>query len=363
MLRYRIMWERPGALLVGSSSRRAGKTAFLARIIAREARRRDVTAVKVTPLPEPEAPLAVTEERLPSGANDTGRFLLAGAKRALWIRSGRSRLDEAAALIEREALPGSCLVVEGGSLRRALKPGLFLMLRREGCADEKKSYRDLLPDADRAVAFNGRDWDCPPESCRFVDGAWILRPPASALVLAGGESRRMGLDKALLEVEGRPLIAHIVERLEDLFDDVVIGAGRSEDYGFLGRPVAADREPGQGPLMGIAAGLARIGHDLALVMACDTPFPDLRFAASLLDQAEGHDLVIPRSRDGVFEPLFAVYRRSAAPAAEALLAAGRRSILGLLDTLRVRVVPLPETVRLANINTLDDYLALGRRRT
>jgi molybdopterin-guanine dinucleotide biosynthesis protein A len=173
----------------------------------------------------------------------------------------------------------------------------------------------------------------------------------------------MGRDKALLDVGGRPLIARLVDRLGDLFDEIVIGAGPDGGYGFLGRPVAADREPGQGPLMGIASCLEGLTHDLALVTACDIPFPDLRFAAALLDLAEGYDMVLPRAADGACEPLFAVYRRTVVPAARALLAAGRRSILGLRDKVRTRIVPLPPGVRLGNINTLDDFRVLaGTRR-
>ncbi len=374
------MLDRPDTLLIGSAARKAGKTSFAARIIRRCADRREVVGVKLTPLPEPGEPLdgaprfpvsegepcepfLIDEERTPSQETDTGRMRLAGAQKVYWLRARRDRLEAAAAELWARIPAGTCVVAEGGSLRRTLKPGLFVLLRGADAADVKDSFLELLPSADRVGHFDGRDGDLSPESCRFIDGVWCLRPPASAVVLAGGDSRRMGRDKALLDVEGRPLIARIVDRLEDLFDEIVIGAARSGDYGVLGRTVIADREPGQGPLMGLASCLERISNDLALVMACDIPRPDLRFAASLLDQAEGYDMVLPRSGDSLHEPLFAVYRRSVLPAAWSLLAAGERSILKLLDRVRVRSVPLPAEVRLDNINTLDDYLALSRRRT
>ncbi len=365
------MRQAPNVLLLGGAGRVSGKTSFACRVIRRQSRRSEVYAVKVTPQSEAalHSPAALSpllagpgpdgfrilEDAVPSESTDTGRMLAAGARRAFWIVADPAHLDVAAAGLEALIPPGACVVAEGNSLRRVLEPGLFLLLKAREAGEGKASFREMEPLADRVVAFDGRDWDLSPDGCRSIDGAWLLRPPASAVVLAGGESRRMGRDKALLDVGGRPLIARLVDRLDELFDEIVIGAGRSGDYGFLGRPVLADLEPGQGPLMGIASCLESLGHDLALVAACDIPRPDLRFAASLLDLAEGVDLVMPRAKDGGFEPLFAVYRKSAAPAAKALLAAGERSILGLLDKLRVRIVPLPENVRLGNINTLDDF--------
>jgi molybdopterin-guanine dinucleotide biosynthesis protein A len=365
------MLERPDTILIGSAARNAGKTAFASRLIRRQAGRGDVYGVKLTPLPaEPAeavagttlAPTACIErERSPSGSSDTGRMLAAGAKEAHWIRARPDHLEAAAAGLWSRFPPGACVVAEGGSLRRVLKPGLFVLIHEAGRKDLKGSFPELAPLADRIICFDGSGWDPGPGSCRFIDGAWILRPPASAIVLAGGESRRMGRDKALLDFDGRPLVARVIERLEALFDDIVIGAGQPGDYAFLGRPIAADAEPGQGPLMGIASSLERIASDLALVTACDIPYPDLGLAAGLLDQAEGYDWVLPRTAAGRYEPLFAVYRRTVAPAARALLAAGERSILGLLDKVRVRIVPLPEGWDMGNVNTLDDYLALRRR--
>lgn len=375
------MLQASNILLLGGAGRASGKTSFACLVIHRLAARTGVYAVKITPdphdglaSPEPgsapdrsgrlRAGFEIIEEARPSPGTDTGRMLEAGAGKAFWLIAGRDRLAEAWAALAARIPPGACIVAEGSSLRRVLKPGLFLLLRRREEGVGKDSFRELKPLADRIAVFDGSGWDLAPEGCRFVDGSWILRPPASAIVLAGGESRRMGRDKALLEVEGRPLIARIVDRLEDLFDEIVIGAARSGDYGDLGRPVIADRETGQGPLMGLASCLERVANELALVTACDIPRPDLRFAASLLDQAQGYDMVLPRSGGDHYEPLFAVYRRSVAPTAFGLLAAGERSILGLLDRVRVRVriVPLPETVRLGNLNTPDDYKALSRRR-
>ena len=371
------MLDRPDTLLLGSAARKAGKTAFAVRVIRRLAARRDVVGVKLTPLPEEgdsplphgksasveagcAGPWQIDEETSADERTDTGRMILAGARKAFWLRARRERLAEAAAALWERIPAGCCIVAEGGSLRRVLKPGLFVLVRRLDVGDIQDSYRELLPLADRLDVFNGRAWDFPPEDCRFVDGAWMIRPQASAVILAGGDSRRMGRDKALLEFEGRPLISIIASRLEELFDDIVIGANRPGDYAFLGRPVVPDREPGLGPLMGIASCLERTAEDLAFVTACDIPFLDLSFAADMLARAEGYDMVIPRSGLDAYEPLFAVYRKTVMAPALAILAAGGRRIVDLLGRVRAAVVPLPDSARIRNINTIEEYLALRR---
>jgi molybdopterin-guanine dinucleotide biosynthesis protein A len=371
------MIDRPDTLIIGSAARKAGKTAFAARVIHRLSLRLDVVGVKITPLSGKDAPqgrpdpiddpnhdfdglFRIDEEDRPSDDTDTGRMLQAGARRAFWLRFHPGGLEQAAAALWARIPTGSCIVAEGGSLRQILKPGLFILLREPGHPEMKESFRDLLPLAHRVGLFNGREWDFPPEDCRFVDGAWMIRPRASAIILAGGDSRRMGRDKALLELDGKPLITRIAGRLAELFDEIVIGANRPADYAFLGRPIIPDREPGLGPLMGIASCLDRITNDLAFVTACDIPSIDLRFVASMLEQAEGCDWVLPQSGPDAYEPLFAVYRKTAITPMLEILAGGGRSILELLDRVRVQRIPLPDSARIHNINTVEDFRALNK---
>jgi len=193
-------------------------------------------------------------------------------------------------------------------------------------------------------------------------GADGRRPPASAIVLAGGDSRRMGRDKSRLPVRGRPLIDLIVGRLAVRFDDILISASPGAEGRFPGRTVVPDAAPGQGPLMGIASALPRAKHDRAFVIACDIPEIDLAFVERLLELAVRADVVLPVHGRERYEPLFAVYRRSVAGAARDILAAGGRSVLELLGRVRVELVPVPRGVRIRNINTAADYRKLVRGR-
>jgi molybdopterin-guanine dinucleotide biosynthesis protein A len=185
-------------------------------------------------------------------------------------------------------------------------------------------------------------------------------PPVSAIILAGGGSRRMGRDKALLQVGGKPLIALIVESLKGRFDDILISAGPGDDRRFPGRTVVPDAAPGQGPLMGIATALPRAKHDLAFVIACDIPHIDLGFTERLIELAEGYDLALPDRGDGLaVDGEQGLVAPVAGPARD-ILAAGGRSILELLDRVRVKLVAVPPDVRIGNINTASDYRRLLR---
>lgn len=186
---------------------------------------------------------------------------------------------------------------------------------------------------------------------------------ASAVVLAGGQSRRLGQDKSLLILDGQPLLLRTLDRLAGLSDDLIVVANDPGRYAHLQLParLVPDERPGVGSLMGIYSGLsvARYGH--ALVVACDMPFLNVPLARYLLSLRPGYDVVIPHSGDGL-EPLHAVYGRSCLPAIEQVLAQGRRRIIAFFEQVRVRRVPQDEIERFdpdhhsfVNVNTAEDW--------
>ncbi|HEY4720296.1 MAG TPA: molybdenum cofactor guanylyltransferase [Anaerolineae bacterium] len=188
--------------------------------------------------------------------------------------------------------------------------------------------------------------------------------PVSAIILAGGQSRRMGRDKALIAFEDRPIIAHVIDTLRELSDDVLVVSNRSAAYESFGIRIVPDADPPSGPLGGISAGLAAAQHDLAIVVACDMPFLNTQLLRSLVDRAVNVDAVVPLTGDQ-FEPLHAVYRRTCLAAIERHLAGGDRRVISFFDEVRVKAVPetdwrsLDPTGRsIANLNTPDDLLQL-----
>jgi molybdenum cofactor guanylyltransferase len=187
-----------------------------------------------------------------------------------------------------------------------------------------------------------------------------IKPGVSAIVLAGGQSRRMGRDKALIDYRGRPIIAHVVDTLRALSDDIVVVSNRPDLYSPFGARVVPDYEPPCGPLGGIAAGLQAAQHPLAVVVACDMPFLNVTLLRWLIDLAEGYDAVVPQTGDE-FEPLHAVYRRECHSPMVQRIERGERRVISFFADVRLRPVPEPEWRvldpvgrSLVNLNTPDD---------
>jgi molybdopterin-guanine dinucleotide biosynthesis protein A len=145
-------------------------------------------------------------------------------------------------------------------------------------------------------------------------------------VQAGGESRRMGADKALLPFLGKPLILRPLTRLAALAQEILVTSNAPESYRFLGLAPIPDIIPGLGALGGLYTALAAASFPYVAVVACDMPFASTElftFELRMLHET-GADAVVPRSPAGP-EPFHAVYRREAClPYIETVLQAGKR---------------------------------------
>lgn len=183
--------------------------------------------------------------------------------------------------------------------------------------------------------------------------------------MAGGKSRRMGQDKAWIDVDGRPLIARVIEVLATVADEVIVVANEAR-YGSLGVRVVPDRFPEGGALGGIATGVGAAIHDTVLVAACDMPFLDPAVWRLLLEAAPGADeadVVIPVLGDQP-ETLHAVYTRACLPAMERALAQGRLRVVSFFDEVRVRRIGEealrgvdPALRSFTNVNTPEELAA------
>ncbi len=153
--------------------------------------------------------------------------------------------------------------------------------------------------------------------------------PVTAILLAGGEGRRMGgQDKGLIKLRDKPLIEWVLARIAPQVDEILISANRNLDtYRTLGYPVLPDKTAGfAGPLAGIARGLLDARHDLVLAVPCDTPFlPDdllARLAAVLQDPEI--DLAVPDTGDRIQHAICLMRRRVGGNLAVFLAQGGRR---------------------------------------
>ena len=188
-------------------------------------------------------------------------------------------------------------------------------------------------------------------------------------VQAGGQSSRMGEDKALKTFLGRPLIQRVIDRLASIADEVIVTTNRPEDYVFLNVPLFPDLKPGRGALGGLYTAIASAKHPLVAVVACDMPFAsaNLLEAESSLLLEEEVDVVIPRSDEG-YEPLHAVYRRETClPAIDAAIEADQWKVVSWFPQVKVHVLTFDEIKRydllgLAfwNVNTPEEFAEAER---
>jgi molybdopterin-guanine dinucleotide biosynthesis protein A len=289
---------------------------------------------------------------------DTSRMRAAGASLVYWLRTKPRYLREGLERIFSNISEDMPVVCESNAVRMELKPSLFLVLKDGGSSTIKPSCEEVISFADATVKFAMNEWDRSPERVEYIDGRWrLFEDNSAAIVLAGGASRRMKAEKSMLEYRGRPMIAGIVEQLQELFSTVLIGANNKERYSFLGLPIIADREPEKGPLMGLLSCLECSSLERNFVTACDIPVMHSSFIRKMLSMAESFDIVMPVNNNGGYEPLYAVYRRNVIPVAQRVLTNGGRRFVDLFRELRVGFVDLPPGDWYKNLNSQSDYLA------
>jgi molybdopterin-guanine dinucleotide biosynthesis protein A len=178
----------------------------------------------------------------------------------------------------------------------------------------------------------------------------------TGLILAGGEGRRMGgADKGLLDYRGRPLVAHVIERLAPQVDTLLISANRNlDDYLDFGYPVVTDASAERlGPLAGIAAGLRACETPWLVVCPCDCPHLPLDLVARLMAGIDQASLAIAATPGGL-HPTFMLVRRELLPALEAALAANERKVRSWCSAQGAVEVHFADDVAFRNMNTLEE---------
>ena len=199
------------------------------------------------------------------------------------------------------------------------------------------------------------------------------RVSRSAIVLAGGRGRRMGIvEKALLEFEGKTILERLLENLFRVVNEVILSVRDSlqkekllpvlEKFPSREIRFCFDTLEDAGPLEGIRAGLLESRSEYSFVCAGDMPFVNIRVVDLLFEKAEGHDVALPRWEERMFEPLHAVYSRKLIPEIKKTFERGKHSVLApvfqMPDVVFVEISEIreldPELRTFANINTVED---------
>jgi len=186
----------------------------------------------------------------------------------------------------------------------------------------------------------------------------------TGVILAGGESRRMGSDKSLLPIRGARFIDHIYRCLSELFDEIIIVTNSPSLYDGIPCSKVPDIYYAQGSLAGIHSGLCHARNERVFVVACDMPFVDSAVVRHICSRANEGDVVIPVGEQGV-EPLHALYGKDCLSAMEEVLDAGRKRIVDFFPHVKVVGIGAREWAAIdpggrsfCNINTPQEYFWL-----
>lgn len=184
-------------------------------------------------------------------------------------------------------------------------------------------------------------------------------------VLAGGQSRRMGTNKALLTIDGTTIIERITGVLTPIFDEVVIIANDPLPYAHLGLSIYPDIHIGAGSLGGLLTAIVKSRSEHTFVTACDMPFLDPDCIKRLIsDPMADSDAIVPFI-DGRAHPLHGLYSRRCAGTIEAMIKTGNLRINSLLDVIPVKRLTetdfagLPIATSVENINSEEDLKRHG----
>ena len=190
---------------------------------------------------------------------------------------------------------------------------------------------------------------------------------STAVILAGGKSRRMGRDKLNLIYNGSTLLDAAVSRFSAVFDHVYVSVGSIDRYPEIGAERIVDEFPGCGPMAGLHAALRATPDDGVFLAAADLPFSDPKAAMRIIELCGSCDAAMITDAEGRFEPTFGYYRKTLLPVAEELLRAGRYKMMALFESHSIRTIDHSELGSLwhenmlDNINFPEDYARLQGR--
>lgn len=190
----------------------------------------------------------------------------------------------------------------------------------------------------------------------------------SALILAGGKGKRMGFqEKALMDINGRPLISFVIKRLEKVVDEIIISVRDKAQKELLmsvlpGYTYVCDVHKNTGPLSGIISGLSACKEKYCFIAACDMPFINEKVVELLFEMSKNHDAAIPRREDGWIETLHAVYKcRPMIDETNLAIINGETKILVPINKMKVNYVEMeyirkidPDLRTFININTPEE---------
>jgi len=159
----------------------------------------------------------------------------------------------------------------------------------------------------------------------------------SGLILAGGESSRYGKNKALVKVNGIPLIERVSRVMKSIFQEVILITNTPDEYSFLKLPMYEDLIKGLGPLGGLFTGLTRMANDTGFFVGCDMPSLNSGLIRHIVEIRDDCDVIVPRI-SGMMEPLHALYSKGCLPAIRELIDSRKYQTVQFFSEVSVKYV-------------------------
>jgi len=188
----------------------------------------------------------------------------------------------------------------------------------------------------------------------------------TAVILAGGNSIRMGQNKAFIQIDGVPIITRIHSLFKELFEEVIIVTNQKDLFKNFCSSVYTDLLPDKGALGGLYTGLFFSSFEYSFCVACDMPFINRSLLEFLIRQTKDEDALVPRTSDGL-QPLHAIYSKRCLDAIRRVIDRGKYKITDFYDRVRVRIIeesdflhldPLRESFM--NVNTPEELLLIRK---
>ena len=182
-------------------------------------------------------------------------------------------------------------------------------------------------------------------------------------ILAGGRSKRMGRDKATLQVGEKALVKHVCDEAKRVFKEIIIISNHHRCLNGIDVPILKDIIPIQSPIVGIVSALLYASSPYVFVLACDMPFVSEKSMRYMISEARGEDLILPKTKGG-YEPLYAIYGKSCIPSLFKLIEHNKLKVTEVFPFLSMRVLDEnPNFMNngypvFMNINTVDDLSIL-----
>ncbi len=181
-----------------------------------------------------------------------------------------------------------------------------------------------------------------------------------AIILAGGENKRIGRHKAFIKLNGKTIIENQIKLLREIFAELLIVTNSPQEYEHLGVEMTADIIPHKGPLGGIYSGLLSSENFYNFFLACDVPFPNNHLIAYMKELVDSYDAVVPQTRVR-YEPLTAFYSQNCLSPIKRQMDSGNLKIVDFFPQVKVRIIKTeelnkfdPEGISFFNVNTPED---------